>query len=66
MSDLYSTYDSANQYEVAFYACPTNFRIIQAKKRKAKSRGVHKVRENAQNPYIAMEFYKKHWREWKI
>ena len=39
MSDFYSLYDSANQYEVAFHACPTNLRIIQAKNRKAKSRG---------------------------
>ena len=40
MSNLYSTYDSANHYEVAFHACPTNLRIIQAKNRKAKSRAV--------------------------
>ena len=43
MSNLYSTYDSANHYEVAFHACPTNLRIIQAKIRKAKSRGGNSV-----------------------
>ena len=36
---FYSTYDSVNQYEVAFHVCPTNFRIIQAKMLKAKSSG---------------------------
>ena len=38
MSEMYSTYDSTNRAEVAFAACFTNFRIIQVKKRKMKSR----------------------------